>query len=270
MAGKKQPKTIALIKKSLEYVKSVPYKVTKRWLFYRLYQDGTLTTKKDISKLKILDKVRKEYEYGWTPDTLADTSRNMHRITTGIITKEDWLENLKCKLDKFQNQDYYIMLWFEANAMLGQFKKYTDNIPLVPFGGDPSIPFKYSIAKEIEWADAIYNKPIVILYFGDCDKKGEQIPKSALEDIEEWCSVDFEFIPCGLTLEQAKAFKLPEDPEKPDKFQWEALSDEQAKKIICNNIKKFQDKKKFKEVEKIEKEILKDIQLNQTGGKNEK
>lgn len=259
MAGKKQPETITLIKKALEYVNSVSYKVTKRWLFYRLYQDGTLPTKKDISKLNVLVQARKKYEYGWAPDTLADSSRNMHRISTGVITKEDWLNNLTCNLDKFQNQDYYVMLWFEANAMLGQFKKYTENIPLVPFGGDPSLPFKHSIAKEIEWADAVYKKPVIILYFGDCDKKGEQIPQSALKDIREWCGVDFKFFHCGLTREQADKFRLPEDPRKPGKFQWESLSDEQAKDIICGNIEKYQKKSKFREIEEKEIEILNEV-----------
>ena len=148
------------------------------------------------------------------------------------------------------------MIMYEAKAMTGQFEEYTKHIPLIPFGGVPSIPFKYDIAKVIEWADKRYGKPIVILYFGDCDKKGKQIPKSALKDIRNWCNIDFEFIHCGLTLEQARKFKLPEDPEKPGKFQWEALDDVQAKDIICSNVKKYQKKNRFKEIEEEEKRIL--------------
>ncbi|MDZ4241726.1 MAG: hypothetical protein U1D99_02775, partial [Candidatus Omnitrophota bacterium] len=88
-------------------------------------------------------------------------------------------------LDKWRLQNYYVELWFEAKAMRAQFEHYTDYITLRPFGGDPSIHFKWQIAGELAEADESYMKPIVILYFGDMDPKGFQIPISAVKDIVE-------------------------------------------------------------------------------------
>ena len=262
MAGKTTQETFELLDKALAHVHSVDYKVSVRWVAYRLLQDGTFKSKKEFSKLGNLNKYRKRFFRGWAPDTFIDDTRNIIYRGTGCFDKEEWIENLTCDLDKIQNQDYFLMIMFEAKAMSGQFKKYTENIPLIPSGGDASISFKYAISKDIEWASKRYGKPIVILYFGDCDKKGEQIPQSALKDIRNWCSVNFKFIHCGLTEEQALKFKLPENPDKLGDYQWEALSDEQAREIIEKNVKKYQKKSRFKEIEEKEKKILEGIKLN--------
>ena len=47
-------------------------------------------------------------------------------------------------------EDFYVEVWFEARAMIGQFRKYAPNVVLRPFGGFTSIPFKYEIAKDLE------------------------------------------------------------------------------------------------------------------------
>ena len=120
--------------------------------------------------------------------------------------------------------------------MIGQFGHYTREITLRPFGGDPSIPYKWHIAKQLEQASETYGKPIVILYFGDLDDKGQQIPESAAADIRDWSRAEFDFIHCGLNVEQVERLSVPEDPERPGKYQWEALTDEQAREIISTAI----------------------------------
>ena len=163
---------------------------------------------------------------------------------------------MECKLDKYDTQDYFVLICFEARAMYKQFLHYTKNIPLVPFGGDPSIPFKWKVAKALEIASSNYENPIKVLYFGDCDKKGSQIGPSAFKDIRAWCDVDFDLIYCGLTPKQAKDMNLQENPDHPGEFQWEALTDPQAMSIIKKNIKPFQNKGKYSPVEEEEVRIL--------------
>ena len=77
-----------------------------------------------------------------------------------------------------------------------------------------------------------YGIPIKVFYFGDRDPKGEQIDQSALADIEDWCDIPFEFQRMGLSAEQALAMGVPENPEKPGEYQWEALTDGQAASLI--------------------------------------
>lgn len=100
--------------------------------------------------------------------------------------------------------------------MIGQFAHYTREITLRPFGGDPSIHYKWQIAQQLERAAEQCNKPIVILYFGDLRRqRTAEIPQSAARDIEKWCNVEFDFIQCGLNIEQVEGFGLPEDPDRP-------------------------------------------------------
>ena len=84
-----------------------------------------------------------------------------------------------------------------------------------------------------------YGKPIQILYFGDYDKKGLQIFNSALKDIRLWCNVKFNVERVGLTLEQAQSLNIPDNPNKPNTYQWEALNDEQAGKLILDAVGRY-------------------------------
>ena len=39
--------------RAMGYIQAVPYRVTLRWLFYRLLQDGTYGSKQDYEQLKL-------------------------------------------------------------------------------------------------------------------------------------------------------------------------------------------------------------------------
>jgi len=259
------PEVENILNRAMAHIKSVEYDVSGRWLFYRLLQEGIFSAKSDVKKLEgYTSKARKRFWNGWNPKTLTDETRKI--IWKGVfnLAVENWIEDLECELDKFQNQDYIILICYEAKAMTGQFEYYTNHLPLIAFGGDASIHYKKRIAEAIEWVDNRYNKnknknrkPIKILYFGDCDAKGRQIYQSAFKDIYEWCSVPFDLIYCGLTQEQAKDYNLPSNPEKPNQYQWEALTDEQAKELITNAVNLYQDSKKIEAVEKTQEKILK-------------
>lgn len=231
---KPQPKQIEILNLALEIINSVPYIPSTRWAFYQIVQRGKIA-KKDVHNFDHwLSRARKSFWNGWAPDTLSDSIR--HAIIRGLPHPM-----IPAQPDRIKDQKYYVELWFEARAMENQFWYYTKEyyVTMVPFGGDASIAYKWEIAKRLEGRHEQYHKPIVILYFGDCDKKGFMIPESALNDIRDWCIVDFEFIRCGLTLEQAKKYRLPENPERLGQYQWEALSDEQAGELILSNLKKY-------------------------------
>ena len=133
--------------------------------------------------------------------------------------------------------------------MINQFQSIVgDEIVLVPFGGDPSLDFKWQIAKRIEQYS---HKKVVILYFGDLDTKGKQIPNSAVADILPWSSliewVNFEMVRCGLNPEHISKYAVPENPDKPGEYQWEALDNTSAREIIEENIAKYVDLDKIEE-----------------------
>jgi hypothetical protein len=224
------PKSVQLLDYAMAKIKSVPYMVSSRWVFYRVLQAGLIRDKTQITSFDYLtSRARKSFYGEWRPDTLIDSIRQTD-------FKGEHYVGFLVELDSIPCQDYYVQLWFEAEAMHQQFEYFTRDfrVSLVPFRGDYSVPMKWKLAKKLEAMSAKYEKPIKILYYGDCDRKGHLIPDAALKNIRTWCGVSFDFERVGLTEKQAKQFCLPENPEKPGNYQWEALGDEQAKKLIVD------------------------------------
>ena len=234
-------KTAEILDRAYELVNSVPYQVSARWLFYRLLQEGFYKTKQDYSNkfLKAVSTARHAFYNGWRPDTLADETRESIKGGAGFQNVRSWIEAVseaKCRLDKWYTQPVYLECWYEARAMTDQFRHYTKNVTLRPMGGQPSIPYKWQAAKDIERAAQEYKTPVVILYFGDLDPAGETISETIERDVREWCKADFEFIRCGLTAEQVARYSVPENIDHPNAYQWEALSDAGAQEIITSNL----------------------------------
>jgi hypothetical protein len=231
-----------------DMINSVPYKVTTRWLFYQLLQVG-FYSKKDHYKnrfVPLVSRARHAFYQGWRPDTLADDRREAISRTGGHRSVKGWVSYMAsggwiCELDHFYRQNYYVELWYEAQAMSRQFEHYTSGITLRPFSGMPSIDYKWTIAKDLEYLHGKYNKPIVILYFGDYDPAGLTIPETSISDIQSWCKVEFEVIRCGLNPGDETKYNIPENIDKPNCYQWEALNDQAAKGLILNSINKYID-----------------------------
>ena len=227
-------KNAKILNDALSFVNSVPYFVSLRFIFYRWYQTTTASKLNYVNFKKLTSRARHNFWNGWHPATLPDDTR--YSIIRGYPEPM-----VPAKPDRIKDLTNYIEIWFEARAMVHQFLYHTRNhyVTVVPFGGDPSISLKWEIAKRLESIYKKYDKPIIILYFGDCDSKGKLIPESAINHIRRWCSAPFTFIRCGLTLEQAKYYNLMPKPEDPTQFQWEALNDPQAKEIILNCLSKY-------------------------------
>jgi len=274
------------VKQYLNYgmslIKTLNYPPSERWLFYQLVQKYGLPKSASSTFTSWVSRARKRFYNGWHPAIMSDSIRSVTYSGDGKKDIVEWLEDKKeeyCYLDKISKQPNYVMIWFEARAMDGQFKEHTKDyyVSTVPFGGDLSIPIKWELAKHIEDIRQKYpEKKIIILYFGDCDKKGGMIPQSALKDIRAWCNVEFEFIRCGLTLEQAQKYRIPDNPDKPGQYQWEALNDADAKELIITNLEKYWSKELIDEVlkeeekaEKLWKDTMTTIIDNTIGGESQ-
>ncbi len=257
-----QGKTAQILDRAYELVQSVPYQVSARWLFYRLLQEGFYSTKQDYSNkfLKAVSAARHAFYNQWRPDTLADETRESIPGGGGWESPKDWLTAVaeaECLLDKWHAQPVYLECWYEARAMTDQFRHYTNHVTLRPMGGQPSIPYKWGIAKDLERAAKQYNHPIKILYFGDLDPAGETISETIERDVRTWCTCDFKFIRCGLTAEQVRRYRVPENIEHPGAYQWEALTDDGARTIITSNLDRFLRHGAFSEIEAQEHAVSK-------------
>jgi len=254
-----QGKSKLILDRAWVHVSSVAYRVSLRWLFYRLLQDGLYRSKDDyMSKMKSLFSVARKNFYGdWSPSALADETRSPIIQGDGYADEQEWLQKLANGLfvdfDKWATQPVYMEVWFEARAMVEQFRQYAPGITLVPFGGDFTINPKWETARRLSAMAEKYGTPVRVFYFGDYDPKGLQILDSALKDIKAWCDVYFEIERVGLTLDQAVSMGVPENFEKPGDYQWEALTDAQAASLI-RPVTDLVDRQAWEDVERREEE----------------
>uniref|UniRef100_A0A6M3MAD5 Uncharacterized protein n=1 Tax=viral metagenome TaxID=1070528 RepID=A0A6M3MAD5_9ZZZZ len=279
-------KTADLLNWMLEKIKSVEYGVTLRWTFYQAVQEKGLK-KSDYKNIKkYCSKSRKDFWNGWNPTTLVDDTRTIYRNGGGYDNFYDWLNsfmNREPTYEVYSRQENIVQIWFEAQAMYSQFNHYASpyRIPLVPFKGDTSINAKWKMAEYLAELYEKYRKPIIILYFGDYEPhrdrgsraKGLTIPMDALDDVLPWFAsmiikngvltmaeltpdklgeiLTFKRI--GLNEEHIKQWELPENPERPGEFQWEALNDERARDLIKGAIEEYWDRDVIIEIQEKEK-----------------
>lgn len=235
-----------ILDSAMDALSAVPYKVSLRWLFYRLIELGYYSEKGDYRHFKDLQaRYRKSQKRGWAPDTLVDDTRPVVYRGDGAEGEDEAIqlqvETLTATLSHFDEQKYYVEVWFEAEAMSRQFQYYTKGLTLRAFKGDFTIEPKWRTAKELEWSAKRYGLPMVIVYFGDLDDKGQLIPHSAVKDIRKWCEYEFHLVIGGLKPEHVDRFKLDPNPDRPGQFQWEALDDTEAQTVIRESISPFVD-----------------------------
>jgi hypothetical protein len=284
-----QLKTREILDRAWEHVNSVPYTVGLRWVFYRLLQDGYFADKKDYQDLSgYLSSARNRWYMDWRPWTLADETREMfpyvndgsppepdinRLINKSSVEARNDIDLLKYELKHYKYvcgysidpnylQDHFIIIMYEARAMTEQFRTYTKGITLCPFGGQPSIPYKWKLAKFIEEKCHYYDKSGLVLYFGDHDDAGDLIYRTGEADIKKWCfNTSVEFVKCGLTLEQAQYYDVPEQFDHPGNYQWEALTDTQAREIIQTSLENYYNFEAVEESKYAQAQIRRQVDL---------
>ena len=184
MTYKPHNKQQAILDRAWEHVQSVPYNVSLRWLFYRLYQEGVYTDKKGYKRFtSLMSTARKRFYKDWRPDSLVDDTRQLETWGEGFDDKRGFLEavaDAHCDLDKLNTQSAIVVTLFEAKAMSAQFDYYLPHASArLPFGGDVSIPAKWQVAELLAKRWNQYAVPVYVVYFGDFDPKGLLIEEAA-------------------------------------------------------------------------------------------
>jgi hypothetical protein len=114
----------------------------------------------------------------------------------------------------FENQDYYVEVWLEKEALSQMFSSITNEygIFLSVSSGYPKLSQIYNAKlRFLEHCD----KPIKILYFGDLDPSGKDMPRQLIEKFQELDVKDAEVIEVALSKTDVIEYGLPKNPFKP-------------------------------------------------------
>lgn len=115
--------------------------------------------------------------------------------------------------NRWENQPYYSEVFIEKKALQGIFTQICEdwNIGLGACKGYPSLTFLNDTAERFY---TMFDKNPVILYFGDYDPSGEDIPRSIEENLRRFGIVDIEVRRIALMESQVLEWNLPPAPTK--------------------------------------------------------
>ncbi|MDR1120059.1 MAG: hypothetical protein LBM08_04000 [Dysgonamonadaceae bacterium] len=117
--------------------------------------------------------------------------------------------------NRWENQTYYPEVLIEKKALQGVFEKVCrrNDVALGACKGYPSLTFLSEATGRFKEAERAGKAPIII-YFGDYDPSGEDIPRSIRENIIKLGCESIEVRRIALMHEQVVAWNLPPAPVK--------------------------------------------------------
>lgn len=223
--NKKNQEQLKVINKIIEEYLNDGYKLTLRQLYYQLVSRDIIPNKKlEYAKLSgLLVKGRMGGVIDW--EAIED------RIRKPFLPY--WVNNLtdaiqdtiyQYRLDRQYNQNIYIELWVEKDALSGVLKKITSkyHINLMVNRGYTSCSAIYNAYKRL-YKQECNGKTPYILYLGDHDPSGLDMIRDIKERLEEF-GIYPTIKPIGLTMKQIKQYNPPPNPAK--------ITDPRANKYI--------------------------------------
>lgn len=140
----------------------------------------------------------------------TDVAESIDKAKEAIVA---WMEYYN--KNKWENQPIYPEVLIEKKALQGVFESVcSDNrVALGACKGYPSLTFLNELAKRFIEAESLGKLP-VILYFGDYDPSGEDIPRSIEENISRLGCPSIEVRRIALMEDQVRAWQLPAAPAK--------------------------------------------------------
>jgi hypothetical protein len=135
------------------------------------------------------------------------------QIEKGKEQVKAWMESYY--RNRWENQPYYPEVLIEKKALQGVFQKvcWRNDIALGACKGYPSLTFLNEASNRFKEAERRGKRPVII-YFGDYDPSGEDIPRSIRENIIKLGCRSIEVRRHALSEQQVLAWSLPPAPVK--------------------------------------------------------
>lgn len=263
-----------ILENGIPIVKSYDGNITVREIYYELVAVGMINDVRHYKKV-VNAMIWARWEGLLKFDAFLDheretIGRTVYRETdveTEVVIAKEQIKRWATgyRKNRWDNQPYYPEVFIEKKTLQGAFERTCENwdIALNPCKGYPSLTFLNSAKNRFEEAIAEGKKP-VILYFGDYDCSGEDIPRSICDNLEK-IGVTVEIKRILLLENQVKKWKLPHAPTKTTdtrskawggigQVELEAVKREKKIKILEDAIKDIFDTNLYDELQKIEEE----------------
>ena len=263
-----------IIETGIPIVESYNGNLTLRALHYRLVAAGMTNDTQHYKKV-----VNAMIEARWDNLVSFDSFLDHERGTLGetkyqVSSLEESVEEAKDSIrfwatyyrkNRWENQPIYPEVFIEKKALQGVFEDPCSrwDIALNPCKGYPSLTFLNEAKNRFEEAKRMGKIPM-ILYFGDYDCSGEDIPRSIKENIYKM-GVDVEVKRIALMEHQVVAWKLPPAPTKLTdtrgaswnglgQVELDAVEPKKIVKLLNEAIAEVFDEDLYTELKEIEKE----------------
>lgn len=265
--GKKNIILLEDIKEVLEEYEIKEIRVTLRQLYYQLVSRNILQNKtKEYSKLSsLLTKARYAGEIDWR--SIEDRLRIPRKPVT-FENIEELIENavIWYKLDRWSNQECYVEVWTEKDALSSIIAPITDKWQILL-----SVNRGYASASSMHESSERFlkkdTKENLILYLGDHDPSGLDMVRDINERLYEF-GVNVNVHPIALTRNQIEKYNPPPNPAKisDPRAKWylenfgnkswevDALRPEVLEELIETNILKYLDVEKYNKIKEKEQE----------------
>ncbi|MCJ7767825.1 hypothetical protein MUP79_05505 [Candidatus Bathyarchaeota archaeon] len=236
-----QPQLLMAVTAILKEYSDIGVKLTNRQLYYQLVAGGIIPNAVAIYKrlCAFLTSARYAGLIDW--DAIEDRGRvpTMHSEWDNVQSLIDSAIR-SYRLPRWSDQDYYVELYCEKQAMESVLKPVADQFHIY-FGynkGYASASSIYDLSKRIK-EKIVDGKKTIVLYFGDHDSSGLDMIRDIRERVTEfllkgqdeinidlgeeegWTTLDeesideyFQVVPLALNMAQIKQYNPPPNPAK--------------------------------------------------------
>lgn len=269
-----------IIENGVPIVEQYGGKLTLRALHYRLVSIGMTNTVRHYKRV-IAAMTQARWEGLVNFDDFVDHDRSVEGETkyeeTSVedsMNTAEWAINYyltRYNKNRWENQEYYPELFIEKKALQSVFQEPCEKygVALCPCKGYPSLTYLHQAKRRFENAIEEGKKPI-ILYFGDYDPSGEDIPRSLVSTLDRM-GIGVELERFALMKHQVLEMNLPPAPAKSTdsrtknwdglgQVELDAIEPNQLKQMAEDAILKYFNEEKYKElldVQEVEKEEYK-------------
>lgn len=238
-----------IIDNGIPIVKSYDGNLTLRALHYRLVAAGMIN---DVSHYKKV--VNAMIEVRWNGslyffdfmdherESLGHTAFRETNVEQSVKVAKSQIKAWATSYEKnrWENQPYYPEVFIEKKALQGVFEKPCQewNVALNPCKGYPSLTFLYNSKERFLNAVRLGKQPI-ILYFGDYDCSGENIPETIVTNLKRMGLAEIHLQRIALMEHQVIEWELPPAPTKESDTRsrkWDGLGQVELDAVEPNKI----------------------------------